>query len=388
MFTPRSKAFKDQIRLDELARWIITYHSYSTVSEKNLVALDGKKTKFQKSAGWLYRLSPCFVTGKNLFETLMLNTVLVGDKGAEPQKPYWEYNQQDYIEHRLQMKQPKNTAEAYTVWSRMLHIDLDAYGKPILYSASFPQLETKEAYSEQMTTWRFNQKQGGMTPDLKREANIEEPMWLDWNEFTDENTDNTHALGIMEWLKLIYQQDWISKNATVNLTTINLIDNGNVTSKLPIRELYGRISPKLWMLSDESWFKTIGLIVDATAKVAGSAWKLAQEVSNLKGLQAQSNAIAQKTKNKFWRDLADSMISFDDWLEEIEYSDDRVEVARNWFTITAKTYDSIRAEICSDPSPREIKGDNDQNIFTINNHYRGSVQRTIVNALTEIKKIS
>lgn len=37
------------------------------------------------------------------------------------------------------------------------------------------------------------------------------------------------------------------------------------------------------------------------------------------------------------------MISFDDWLEEIEYSDDRVEVARNWFTITAKTYDSIRA---------------------------------------------
>lgn len=82
------------------------------------------------------------------------------------------------------------------------------------------------------------------------------------------------------------------------------------------------------------------------------------------------------------------MISFDDWLEEIEYSDDRVEVARNWFTITAKTYDSIRAEICSDPFPREIKGDNDQNIFIINNHYRGSVQRTIVNALTEIKKIS
>ncbi|WP_423221576.1 type I-E CRISPR-associated protein Cse1/CasA [Lactobacillus crispatus] len=69
MFTPRSKAFKDQIRLDELARWIITYHSYSTVSEKNLVALDDKKTKFQKSAGWLYRLSPCFVAGKNLFET-------------------------------------------------------------------------------------------------------------------------------------------------------------------------------------------------------------------------------------------------------------------------------------------------------------------------------
>lgn len=225
----------------------------------------------------------------------MLNTVLVGNEGVEPQKPYWEYDQQDYIEHRLQMKQPENTAEAYSVWSRMLHIDLDAYGKPILYSASFPQLETKEAYSEQMTTWRFNQKQGGMTPDLKREANIEEPMWLDWNEFTDENTDNTHALGTMEWLKLIYQQGWISKNATVNLTTINLIDNGNVTSKLPIRELYGRISPKLWMLSDESWFKTIGLIVGATAKVAGSAWKLAQEVSNLKGLQAQSNAIAQKT---------------------------------------------------------------------------------------------
>lgn len=68
-----------------------------------------------------------------------------------------------------------------------------------------------------------------------------------------------------------------------------------MTSKLPIRELYNRISPKLWMLSDKNWFRTIGLIVDATAKVAGSAWKLAQEVSNLKGLQAQSNAIAQKT---------------------------------------------------------------------------------------------
>ncbi len=71
IFSPRSNGFKNRLSLDEFVRWVITYQNYTGVSGKTSV--NGMN---DVSKGWLYSISPVYVKGANLFETLMLNLTL------------------------------------------------------------------------------------------------------------------------------------------------------------------------------------------------------------------------------------------------------------------------------------------------------------------------
>ena len=72
IFSPRTRHTKNEVNLAQLVRWIITYQSFTGVTDKTKV---NSKEKFSVSAGWLYGLNPVFAQGKNLFQTLMLNLV-------------------------------------------------------------------------------------------------------------------------------------------------------------------------------------------------------------------------------------------------------------------------------------------------------------------------
>lgn len=125
VFSPNSPRHKDDISLDSLARWLITYQNFTAVTDKTKVE---SEEKFSVSRGWLYGLNPVFVEGKNLFETLLLNLVLIPQPGSITkdkvnQKPVWEFSKEDYIQLRIREKFPYNISQLYTTWSRVIHIE-------------------------------------------------------------------------------------------------------------------------------------------------------------------------------------------------------------------------------------------------------------------------
>lgn len=90
IFAPKSGEAKNELPVDELVRWVITYQNFTGVTDKTKISTD---EKFSNSAGWIYRINPVFAKGQSLFETLMLNLVLVNawqeDAAYTCQKPVW-----------------------------------------------------------------------------------------------------------------------------------------------------------------------------------------------------------------------------------------------------------------------------------------------------------
>ena len=161
LFAPKAGEAKNTVALDELIRWVITYQNFTGVTDKTKVVTE---EKFSNPAGWVYRLNPVFVKGQTLFETLLLNLVLVNqrrDDSAESilQRTVWEYESVPaYIAERKKQILPSNLAELYTAWSRILHIEWDKSDQPTIFSAGVPMYSADNALIEPMTTWRRDKK--------------------------------------------------------------------------------------------------------------------------------------------------------------------------------------------------------------------------------------
>ncbi|QBK08389.1 CRISPR-associated protein, Cse1 family (plasmid) [Campylobacter jejuni] len=128
LFSSRSEQYKDTATISELIRWLITYQGYAGVTDK--VKLTQYKDK-SISSGWLFKIDPVYIQGKNLFDTLVLNMVY-DDK---PQRPIWEWELTDYIDQLTTF--PDNTAQLYTLPARLFHIEWNQ-GEPTIYAAGLP----------------------------------------------------------------------------------------------------------------------------------------------------------------------------------------------------------------------------------------------------------
>lgn len=370
IFSPRSDDYKNKLELDELARWLLTYQNYTGVTEKTKVVSD---SKFTISTGWLYTLNPVFVKGKNLFETLMLNTILVSNNPNQPQIPYWEYSTQDYISHRLKLDHPTSVVEAYTLWSRMLCIKMDEYDKPILFSAGLPKLNNHNAFAELMTTWRYGKQNKDFIPDRKIQSTSKAPMWQDWDKFTAISDDNTHALGTVTWLKELYELGILSKDKIINLESIDLVDDGNPTSKLPAEELAKDLHVPTKVLIENANFNYVKSIVDITNKLVSNLWNFVKNYNDISGLYNKPI----KSTEELWQAFNMADYTFDDLLEELNNEANKKDATEKWLHTVAIECNKIVARYVNESSPKARKGNGEQNIFTIRNSFASNQHRAI-----------
>jgi CRISPR system Cascade subunit CasA len=89
IFAPKAGTAKNELKLPELIRWVISYQNYTGVTDKSKVVT---ADKYSASPGWLYKLNPVFAQGDDLFETLMLNLVLVHPDDVKHTRRYAHNN--------------------------------------------------------------------------------------------------------------------------------------------------------------------------------------------------------------------------------------------------------------------------------------------------------
>lgn len=199
LFPPCSGEEKQGMGYAQAARWILYVNGYDDTSSK-------PKTKGAPSvgAGWLGKLGLIQAVGRNLFETLMLNLVLLKD-GAElwgEGIPCWELETPRSGE-RTEIPQPNNPAELLTLQSRRILLRREN-GRVTGYFLLGGDFFRKEyAFCEQMTVWRGTQpnKNAPVVFQPKRH----DPARQLWREFPSMfmQEGNMHLPGVVQWIVLL-----------------------------------------------------------------------------------------------------------------------------------------------------------------------------------------
>lgn len=153
MFTAYSGTGKSALTYAQAARWLLYVNGFDDTSAKP----KGKGLP-STGAGWLGKLGLILAQGDTLFETLMLNLVLLkdGEQPWQPPLPCWELEHARSTE-RTEIPQPDNPAVLLTLQSRRLLLNREGEsvtGYTLLGGDFF---ERENAFCEQMTVWRAAQ---------------------------------------------------------------------------------------------------------------------------------------------------------------------------------------------------------------------------------------
>ena len=196
LFPAYSGRGKTEMSYAQAARWLLYVNGYDDTSAKP----KGKGLP-SPGAGWLGKIGLIFVQGRDLFETLMLNFVLLRGNGEPWGKPApcWELDVPRSRE-RTEIVQPDNQAQLLTLQSRRLLLRREGAsvtGYSLLGGDFF---ERTNAFCEQMTTWREVQekKNAPLTYLPKRH----DPTRQFWREFPTVFAwqENARAPGVVEWI--------------------------------------------------------------------------------------------------------------------------------------------------------------------------------------------
>lgn len=211
LFSPATEAHKNDITIPELVRWLIAYQNFTAVTDKSKAVL-GYPVKV--STGWLYKIDPVYLSGSNLFETLILNFT----EESIPQKPTWEWNINDYVDQIDTT--PDNLSQLYTLLSRLIYID---WGKdePMILSTGLPM---PEKIKDPMAMQSIDKK-GNVYPRTRNLGQL--------HDYVAFELDKVFELPIFNTLKNI---DY--KGRIISIINNNYISNGNAPSQLPVANVF------------------------------------------------------------------------------------------------------------------------------------------------------
>lgn len=206
MFSSYFGTEKESLSYPQAVRWLIYTNAFDDTSSKPTKENKGKyNTPDGKApsvgAGWLGKLGLIYLTGDNLFETLMLNLVMASDYTDNNQKPVWENESipssksKILFDERHEIPNPDNLAELYTLQSRRILLNRDN-GKVTGYRLLGGDFFDKEkALVEPMTVWRTPKKD--TDPYTPKRHDSSKQMWREFA--TLYNNDKNECAGVITW---------------------------------------------------------------------------------------------------------------------------------------------------------------------------------------------
>ncbi len=226
LFSAYDGSEKKRLRYPQAARWLLYLNAYDDTSAKP--TKEGKTAAGGKlpspGAGWLGKLGLVYLCGNTLFETLLLNLVLVNDGKVQGKaNPIWEWETMPSQE-RVEILIPDNLAELYTLQSRriLLNRTADYVESYILLGGDF--FEKTNAFFEPMTIWSMPQKTKNQ-PDAftPRRHNASKQMWREFAVLYDPEEQKT--AGVIRWFR--NQLSDVLRNGYLMKTAIASVQYGD-----------------------------------------------------------------------------------------------------------------------------------------------------------------
>ena len=362
LFSPKysSGDNKELLNYDEAARWLVTFQSYASLSDK--VRFSNKNYKASK--GWLFDLGGVFLSSDNLYKTLVLNMVLVNTSNTNYniniQKPAWEYKPSDIIKKYMKENEVNNISELYTAYSKAIYIsDFDPKSPFKMGIVKLPEVLHRNNFLEPMTLWRYNKdgpNKGNFTP---RKHQLNKSLWRSFGLITEtedanEGNENTakRKPGIIDWLNDI--NDYIG-DETVKIKAISMEDDGNAMSWVPTNEIVDSLcieSNLVNDLDDEGWTFRINKVVDKTKYIVDKIfWPFVNDTKKIRSID--SNDYVTKYTASLYYELDKP---FRDWLASIDYEDNKDEKIGLWYKELKIITINQAEKIVAESGPRDFTG--------------------------------
>lgn len=373
---------KELLSSAQLARWLIMFHGYTGLSDKVIFG----EEKYKASKGWLFDIGGVSVRGATLFETLMLNCMLVHTESKfnrYRQRPCWETHGQEVIDRLFSGEEIDNLAELYTNWSRAVYIDpATDIEKPVeIGIVKVPEIQHKDQFLESMTLWRFNDAGENKNSHTPRKHRVDRSIWRSFGLMALPNSSILKAEhrkpGIIQWLSDIREY---TGSTSLTIQAISMQDDGNATSWVPVDEITDTLNINNYVLTDvleSGWVPRINEAVDLTKKVVDRTYYTfitdMKEIRNL----SSSEFVTNKVEDLYF--ILDQ--PFREWLADLSPEDEKDGKISCW-TATLKDIVLKEAEvILAGAGPRDftgiVKDGNIMNIATSYNKFKFLLNRQI-----------
>lgn len=387
LFSPKDslKNNKEILTYEEVTRWLITFQSYTGLSDKVIFG----KEKYKASKGWLFDLGGVFLSSDNLYKTLILNLVLVNtsntDYNTNIQKPVWEYKPSEVVKKYMSDNLIDNIAELYTAYSRAIYISDFDLKKPFKMGiVKLPEVLHENNFLEPMTVWRYNNNgpnKGEFTP---RKHQLNKSLWRSFGLITkteSANEGNSNIAkrkpGIIDWLNSL---DKYIGDELVKINSISMEDDGNAMSWVPVNEIVDSLYIEGEIvndLDDEGWVGRINQVVDKTKDVVDKIFRsFVNDTKKIRNIE--SSDYASKYTEALYFELDKS---FRDWLASIGYEDSMDKKTDDWYRKLKKITISQAEKILDDAGPRDFTGvvenDSVRNIATAFNFFMARINKEL-----------
>jgi CRISPR system Cascade subunit CasA len=357
LFPQRSGAAKVELDYAEAARWLLYVNGYDDTAAK-----PSKKGLPSPGAGWLGKLGLVTAVGDTLFATLMLNFILLRDRGQKlwgDDLPIWEVSPRG--KERIQIGVPNNPAALYTLQSRRLLLKQGGNGKVVGFTLLGGDFFPKEnAFDEPMTLWRNNTKKGdSVTVWVPRRHNPSMQMWRNFASLMVTN-DTYRKPEIVLWLEYLENKEIISA------TTICLQAAGTSYGDKDffIDDAFeDSISFSAALLHEgeqfEQWIDHIIKALQVTQDLIWTLGQLAQKIALSLGDEDGYDARDKEMEQAYFSlDLP-----FRQWLAAIRPEEDDIEEQQDKWWNTARSIVRIRgAYLARNSGQQAIVGRGDNNV--------------------------
>lgn len=223
LFPQRAGKEKMSLTYAEAARWLLYINAYDDTSAKPTKA--GKEANGGKlpspGAGWLGKIGLVYLAGDTLFETLMLNFVLL-DNDGEPWsdcRPSWEL-EIPRSKERVEIAVPHDQAALLTLQSRRLILCRECGAVTGYHLLGGDFFAKENAFSEQMTVWgAIKDKKGNVTGFQPRRHDKSRQMWRDFGLYAAVSAaaGSSVSPGVIHWNALLQKLNLLSGHTSARL---------------------------------------------------------------------------------------------------------------------------------------------------------------------------
>lgn len=388
LFSPKYDADsnKEILSADEVARWLITYQSYTGLADKTAF---NTKEKYKNSKGWLYDLGAIYIEGKNLFETLLINCILIHPRDSyrlKSQKPCWENTSEEMLNWYLRMKNPDNLAQLYTIWSRAIYIDPETdLTKPFSFQiVKLPDLNHQNQFLEPMTLWRFNEQGDNKDKFTPRKHVAYQSLWRSFGLIAMPSADDRQQYrpGIISWLE---QKIEVVGDTMIKVCGVSMQDDGNATSWVPTDEITDSLSINDYVLTDireDHWVPRIESVVEKTGNIVNKTyWHFLSNIAEIRNIKEKSKqGFIDRERGYLYFEID---IPFRNWLAGITPNENKDEKVQEWLKTLEDIVKRQAKKLLDNASNRDITGivkdDRTLNIATAYNDFIFHLNRAIKN---------
>ncbi|WP_305084347.1 type I-E CRISPR-associated protein Cse1/CasA [uncultured Faecalibaculum sp.] len=323
LFQLRSGEAKEGLSMAEAARWLLNVNAYDDTSAK----AKGTKPNGEKfpsiGAGWLGKLGQIYAQGRNLFETIMLNTVLLKEDGTRwgPDKPYWEVEESEPIKQRESLSIPDNQAGLLTFPSRLLLLkeqDGRITGFNLLGGGFF---DKTDAFNEPFTIWRpVKGKKNDPVHFVPRRHNSSRQIWRDFSSIAgfgkEKEGEPYHLPGIITWIKTLKSESLIPDSQLIefNMPFVQYGDKDFFVTDTSSQSLV--MYPLLLTEAGVDWRTIIEEEINKIDKAANAAGRLAETTAMASGNSSDSVSKCAESGRTLAYEAADQ--PFRTWLASLD----------------------------------------------------------------------